>query len=548
MIICSTYQISKMYGANPVFDKISLEIHDGDRVGLVGRNGSGKTTLFKLLAGSEPADEGEVHVRKGARVGYLAQIPVDAAELSVREVLRQPFVDVLETEKQMSEVAEKMAGPEASDTDQLNRLLEKYDKLQQAFERNGGYEMESEIQKVINGLGIDEGFLDRPFKSLSGGEQTKVGLAAALLEDPDLLLLDEPTNHLDLGAIEWLENFLRSYKGAVMLVSHDRYFLDRTVTRVFDLEDGELSFYQGDYTAFTKEKEERLLAEFQQYQEQQKKIKKMKEAIKRLREWANQANPPNAGLHRRASSMEKALERMEKMDRPILERRKIELDLEAGKRSGRDVAVFEEVTKSFGDRKLFDGVDLLVRFQERTAVIGENGTGKSTLIRMLLGELEPDGGSCALGSSVKPGYLSQAGLEGYDDDTVLEAFRDQVVITEGQARLVLARFLFYGAHVFRKVRDLSGGEQMRLRLAQLMYQNVNFLVLDEPTNHLDIESREVLEEALQDFNGTILAVSHDRYFLNKLFAPIYWLENQCLTRYEGNYDEAKEKRDELHGL
>ncbi|HET7578148.1 MAG TPA: ABC-F type ribosomal protection protein [Bacillales bacterium] len=548
MIICSTYQISKMYGANPVFDKISLEIHDGDRVGLVGRNGSGKTTLFKLLAGSEPADEGEVHVRKGAKVGYLAQIPENAVEMTVKEVLRQPFGEVLATEKQMEKVAGEMAGPAASDGEQLNRLLLKYDELQQAFERNGGYEMESEIQKVINGLGIDEGFLERPFVSLSGGEQTKVGLAAALLEDPDLLLLDEPTNHLDLAAIEWLENFLRSYKGAVMLVSHDRYFLDRTVTRVFDLEDGELSFYQGDYTAFTKEKEERLLAEFQQYQEQQKKIKKMKEAIKRLREWANQANPPNAGLHRRASSMEKALERIEKIDRPILERRKIGLDLEAGKRSGRDVAVFEEVAKSFGERKLFDRIDMLVRYQERVAIIGENGTGKSTLIHLLLGELEPDGGSCTLGSSVKPGYLSQAGLEGYDDDTVLEAFRDQVVITEGQARQVLARFLFFGAHVFRKVRDLSGGEQMRLRLAQLMYQNVNFLVLDEPTNHLDIESREVLEDALQDFEGTILAVSHDRYFLNKLFAPIYWLENQCLTRYEGNYDEAKEKRNELYEL
>lgn len=548
MIICSTYQISKMYGANPVFDKISLEIHDGDRVGLVGRNGSGKTTLFKLLAGSEPADEGEVHVRKGAKVGYLAQIPESAVEMTVKEVLRQPFGEVLETERRMFEVAEEMAGPAASNADQLNRLLGRYDELQQAFERNGGYEMESEIQKVINGLGIDEGFLERPFASLSGGEQTKVGLAAALLEDPDLLLLDEPTNHLDLAAIEWLENFLRSYKGAVMLVSHDRYFLDRTVTRVFDLEDGELSFYQGNYTAFTKEKEERLLAEFQQYQEQQKKIKKMKEAIKRLRDWANRANPPNEKFYRRAKSMEKALERMEKIDRPILERRKMGLDLEAGKRSGRDVAVFEEVSKSFGERKLFDRVDMLVRYQERAAIIGENGTGKSTLIQMLLGELEPDAGSCTLGSSVKPGYLSQAGLEGYDEGTVLEAFRDQVVITEGQARQVLARFLFYGAHVFRKVRDLSGGEQMRLRLAQLMYQNVNFLVLDEPTNHLDIESREVLEDALQDFGGTILAVSHDRYFLNKLLGPIYWLENQCLTRYEGNYDEAKEKRNELHGL
>lgn len=547
MIICSAYQLSKMYGANLIFENISLEIHEGDRIGLVGRNGSGKTTLFKLLAQTESPDEGEVHVKKGAKVGYLAQTPLFPEEVTVNDVLHKPFAEMLETEKQMNKTAEEMGGPAAADPKQLERLLEKYDTLQQSFERNGGYEIESNIQKVICGLGIEESFLDRPFTSLSGGEQTKVGLAAALLEEPDLLLLDEPTNHLDLASIEWLENFLRTYNGAVMVVSHDRYFLDQVVTRIFDLEDGELTFYQGNYSDFVKEKEARLLAQFQQYQEQQKKIKKMKEAIKRLREWANRANPPNDGMHRRASSMEKALERMEKINRPVLERRKIGLELEAGKRSGRDVAVLEGVSKAFTGRTLFKDVDLLIRFQERTAIIGENGSGKSTLLQILLGQLEPDSGTSTLGSNVKAGYLSQAGLEGYDYETVLEAFRDQVTMTEGNARHVLARFLFYGSHVFRKVRDLSGGERMRLRLAQLMYQDVNLLVLDEPTNHLDIDSREVLEEALADFEGTILAVSHDRYFLNKLFGHIYWLENHCLTRYEGNYDYAKQKRSEQKG-
>lgn len=547
MIICSAYQLSKMYGANLIFENISLEIHEGDRIGLVGRNGSGKTTLFKLLAQTESPDEGEVHVKKGAKVGYLAQTPLFPEEVTVNDVLHKPFAEMLETEKQMNKTAEEMGGPAAADPKQLKRLLEKYDTLQQSFERNGGYEIESNIQKVICGLGIEESFLDRPFTSLSGGEQTKVGLAAALLEEPDLLLLDEPTNHLDLASIEWLENFLRTYNGAVMVVSHDRYFLDQVVTRIFDLEDGKLTFYQGNYSDFVKEKEARLLAQFQQYQEQQKKIKKMKEAIKRLREWANRANPPNDGMHRRASSMEKALERMEKINRPVLERRKIGLELEAGKRSGRDVAVLEGVSKAFTGRTLFKDVDLLIRFQERTAIIGENGSGKSTLLQILLGQLEPDSGTSTLGSNVKAGYLSQAGLEGYDYETVLEAFRDQVTMTEGNARHVLARFLFYGSHVFRKVRDLSGGERMRLRLAQLMYQDVNLLVLDEPTNHLDIDSREVLEEALADFEGTILAVSHDRYFLNKLFGHIYWLENHCLTRYEGNYDYAKQKRSEQKG-
>jgi ATPase subunit of ABC transporter with duplicated ATPase domains len=536
-----------MYGANLIFDNISLEIHEDDRIGLVGRNGSGKTTLFKLLAQTESPDEGEVHVKKGAKVGYLAQIPVLSEKATVNDVLHKPFAEVLETEKQMNKTAEEMGGPAAADPKKLERLLEKYDALQQFFERNGGYEIQSNIQKVIHGLGIDESFLDRPFTSLSGGEQTKVGLAAALLEEPDLLLLDEPTNHLDLGSIEWLENFLRTYKGAVMVVSHDRYFLDQVVTRIFDLEDGELTFYQGNYSDFVKEKEARLLAQFQQYQEQQKKIKKMKEAIKRLREWANRANPPNDGMHRRARSMEKALERMEKINRPILERRKIGLELESGKRSGRDVAVLEGVSKAFTGRTLFKDIDMLIRFQERTAIIGENGSGKSTLLQILLGRLAPDSGTSTLGSNVRAGYLSQAGLEGYDHETVLEAFRDQVTMTKGNARHVLARFLFYGSHVFRKVHDLSGGERMRLRLAQLMYQDVNLLVLDEPTNHLDIDSREVLEEALADFEGTILAVSHDRYFLNKLFGHIYWLENHRLTRYEGNYDYAKQKRSEQKG-
>lgn len=543
MILCSAQQLSKMYGANPVFDKINLEIHKEDRIGLIGRNGSGKTTLFKLLAQIEPADEGEIHVQKGARIGYLAQVPDYMNEITVYEVLKQPFADILKVENQMKTVADDMAAPELN-SGKLNHLLEKYDHLQQTFEQNGGYEMASNIRKVIHGLGIAEDLLDRAFVSLSGGEKTKVSLATALLEEPDLLLLDEPTNHLDLGSIEWLEDFLRNYRGAVMIVSHDRYFLDRVVTKIVDLEDREVSNYRGNYSAYVEEKEARLLAEFQQYQEQQKKIKKMKETIKQLRDWANRANPPNEKFYRRAKSMEKALDRMEKVKRPILERRKLGLEFESGGRSGRDVVALEEVSKSFGEQLLFEKVDMLIRFQEKSAIIGENGSGKSTLLKIMLGELDPDSGTCRLGSGVKSGYLSQAGLEGYDDDTVLGTFRDQVVLTEGNARNILARFLFYGPHVFRKVRDLSGGERMRLRLAQLMYQDVNLLILDEPTNHLDIESREVLEEALQDFDGTILAVSHDRYFLNRLFERIYWLENQGLIFYEGDYDRAREKRRE----
>lgn len=314
-----------------------------------------------------------------------------------------------------------------------------------------------------------------------------------LLQKPDLLLLDEPTNHLDLFAVEWLEQFLKEYNGTVMVISHDRYFLDEVVTKIFDLEDGEIHVYHTNYSRFVEEKEERLLQEFQAYQEQQKKIKKMKEAIKRLREWANQANPPNEGLHKRARSMERALERMEKLKKPILERKQMGLQFEGQERSGKDVVVMKEVSKGFAEHLLFNEANLHVRFQERAAIVGRNGTGKTTLLKLLLEQIEPDAGEIRIGSSVKIGYLSQHAY-GNRKSNVLEAFREYVAVTEGEARHILAKFLFYGPAVFKKVTQLSGGEKMRLRLAQLMYQDINFLILDEPTNHLDIESREVLEE------------------------------------------------------
>ncbi|EEM73671.1 ABC transporter ATP-binding protein uup [Bacillus thuringiensis serovar andalousiensis BGSC 4AW1] len=364
-----------------------------------------------------------------------------------------------------------------------------------------------------------------------------------LLQKPDLLLLDEPTNHLDLFAVEWLEQFLKEYNGTVMVISHDRYFLDEVVTKIFDLEDGEIHVYHTNYSRFVEEKEERLLQEFQAYQEQQKKIKKMKEAIKRLREWANQANPPNEGLHKRARSMERALERMQKLKKPILERKQMGLQFEGQDRSGKDVVVIKEVSKGFADHPLFNEVNLHVRFQERAAIVGRNGTGKTTLLKLLLEQIEPDTGEIRIGSSVKIGYLSQHAY-GKRKSNVLEAFREYVAVTEGEARHILAKFLFYGPAVFKKVTQLSGGEKMRLRLAQLMYQDINFLILDEPTNHLDIESREVLEEALEQYNGTILAVSHDRYFLNKLFEKTYWIDEHKLFEFAGNYAWARQKWEE----
>ncbi|PHA18473.1 ABC transporter ATP-binding protein [Bacillus cereus] len=540
MTICSVNNVTKSFGGNIIFENISLEIKNGERVGLVGRNGSGKTTIFGLLTGMESLDAGAIHMKKGTRIGHVAQIPRFDEVLTVYDVLSSAFKVEKELEKEMHALEKNMA--EEQEQSSLQKLMERYGVIQEKFAFLGGYEIEANIMKVANGLQVTDLF-SRVFTELSGGEQTKVSLAYMLLQKPDLLLLDEPTNHLDLFAVEWLEQFLKEYTGTVMVISHDRYFLDEVVTKIFDLEDGEIHVYHTNYSQFVEEKEERLLQEFQAYQEQQKKIKKMKEVIKRLREWANQANPPNEGLHKRARNMERALERIEKLKRPILERKQMGLQFEGQERSGKDVVVMKEVSKGFAGRPLFEQANLHVRFQERAAIVGRNGTGKTTLLKLLLEEINPDVGEIRIGSSVKIGYLSQH-TYGNLKSNVLEAFREYVAVTEGEARHILAKFLFYGPAVFKKVTQLSGGEKMRLRLAQLMYQDINFLILDEPTNHLDIESREVLEEALEQYNGTILAVSHDRYFLNKLFEKTYWIDECKLFEFAGNYAWARQKWEE----
>ncbi|TXR69038.1 ABC transporter ATP-binding protein [Bacillus sp. AY18-3] len=540
MTICSVNNVMKSFGGNIIFENISLEIKNGERVGLVGRNGSGKTTIFQLLTGMESLDAGAIHMKKGTRIGHVAQIPKFDEGMTVYDVLSSAFKTEKELEREMRALEKNMA--EEREPSALQKLMERYGVIQEKFAFLGGYEIEANMMKVANGLQVTELF-PRSFLELSGGEQTKVSLAYMLLQKPDLLLLDEPTNHLDLFAVEWLEQFLKEYNGTVMVISHDRYFLDEVVTKIFDLEDGEIHVYHTNYSQFVDEKEERLLQEFQAYQEQQKKIKKMKEAIKRLREWANQANPPNEGLHKRARSMERALERIEKLKKPILERKQMGLQFEGQERSGKDVVLMKEVSKGFAGHPLFNEANLHVRFQERAAIVGRNGTGKTTLLKLLLEEIKPDAGEIRIGSSVKIGYLSQHAY-GNMKSNVLEDFREYVAVTEGEARHILAKFLFYGPAVFKKVTQLSGGEKMRLRLAQLMYQDINFLILDEPTNHLDIESREVLEEALEQYNGTILAVSHDRYFLNKLFEKTYWIDEHKLFEFAGNYAWARQKWEE----
>lgn len=538
MIVCSVNQVSKMYGGNLLFENISFELHERDRVGLVGRNGSGKTTLLKLLAGQEAPDSGLIHWKKGVSVGYLAQIPDYHNELLTKDILRTAFSELIQMEEKLRKLEEEM-GHESNEA-KLAKLMEHYGDLHDDFTLKGGYEIDANIERIVNGLKIYD-LLNKQYLTLSGGEKTKVGLAFILLKNPDLLLLDEPTNHLDLVTVEWLGNFLQVYSGTVVVISHDRYFLDDIVNKILDLEDGTVEYYHTNYSGFVTEKQERLLREFHAYEEQQKKIKKMKEAIKRLRDWANRANPPNEGLHKRARNMERALERMDILNRPLLRRSKMKLEMDTSDRSGNDVITLHGVSKSFGKKLLFKNVNLHVSYQQRVAIIGENGTGKSTLIKLILREYPPDEGEVRIGSIVKIGYLSQHVFSDVNDETVIEVFLNEVRVTDEEARHILARFLFYGHMVFRKVSQLSGGERMRLRLAQLMHQDMNLLILDEPTNHLDIDSREVLEDALEEYNGTILAVSHDRYFLNKLFGKIYWIESKEVHCFEGNYHRATEK-------
>ncbi|WP_195694562.1 ribosomal protection-like ABC-F family protein [Priestia megaterium] len=540
MIACSVYQVDKMYGGSPIFENISFEIHEKDRVGLVGRNGSGKSTLFRLLAAKESVDSGQIHWKKGFNIGYLEQIPEFSGNPTTKDVLRTAFSDLLQIEVEMNELEYEMGKEE--NAEKLQRLIDDYGNFQDLFKLKGGYEIEANIEKIVNGLNI-QGLLDKLFSELSGGEKTKVCLALILLKQPDFLLLDEPTNHLDLTAVEWLGNFLKGYDGTVVVVSHDRYFLDEVVNKILDLENGEVKCYHTNFSGFVKEKEEFLLREFHAYEEQQKKIKKIKEAIKRLREWANRANPPNEGLHKRARNMERALEKIEKLNRPILNPKRMSLEMDSSGRSGNDAIVLTGVSKYFGKNPVFEDVHIHIIYREKVAIVGDNGTGKTTLIKLILNQLCADVGEVRIGSNVKVGYLSQHIFHDSNDETIIEEFRNEVNVTEGEARRILSRFLFYGHKVFQKVSQLSGGEKMRLRLAQLMYQDVNLLILDEPTNHLDIESREVLEEVLDDYSGTILAVSHDRYFLNKLFKKIYWIDSKKVHCFQGNYQWAKEKMD-----
>lgn len=538
MMICDIQHLTKQFGGETILTDVSLFLNEHDRVGLIGRNGSGKTTLLRLLARLEQPDGGVIYQKSGLTIGYLEQLPVYAETMTGLDVLWTAFDDILAIRSRMQQLEQLMATAPSD----LEALLVRYADVTNAFEQKDGYLLDSKIERMVNGLHLRP-LLTRPFHQLSGGEQTKICLGRMLLMEPNLLILDEPTNHLDLAAVEWLEQFLRDYTGTVLLVSHDRVFLDAVVTSIIELEDGELTSYAGNYSAFVVERERRLLEQFHAYQEQQKKIKKMKEAIRRLRQWANEASPPSEKLFRKAKSMERALERIERIRRPQLEAKTADVSFSSTDHTSQVVFRAEALSFAYETRQLFDAISFEIMAQDRIAIVGTNGSGKSTLLSLLLDELSPDAGTLTRGPSNHVGYLSQhAHFE--EDARLIDWFRDRIAVPEAEARHILARFLFFGPTVFRSVLSLSGGERVRLQLAVLVHSSINVLILDEPTNHLDIESRETLEEALENFSGTLIAVSHDRYFLNRLFPQILWLENG-LTRYHGTYTYAEKKRTEL---
>ena len=515
-----------------ILDGLTFQVDTGERVGLLGPNGCGKTTLLRILTGVMDYDEGDVVIAPGKRMGLISQIPVYPAGYTVEDVLATAFEPLREMEREMAALAEQMG--EGTDP----ALLARYDKLTAAFEAAGGYETDTKTNKVCNGLTIPQSMREQLFDKLSGGEKTRVNLARLILEDTDILLLDEPTNHLDLRATEWLEEYLDKFKGTVLTVSHDRYFLDKVVNRIVEIQGGKAEFYSGNYSFYVVEKERRYEEKLRQYEKEQAKIEQLEKAAEQMRIWAYSGMDKT---FKRVKSMEKRIERMRTTDRPTKERK---MEVRFGEREfrGDEVLTIKGLTKSFGDRTLFSNLGLEVVGGERIALLGDNGSGKTTLLKILLGEEEPDAGKVRMGPTVKVGYLPQHVHFDHPERNLVDTLIYEQDCTAQTARNRLAAFKFRGEDVFKPVSALSGGEQSRLRLCMLMDEKINLLILDEPTNHLDIQSREWIEEAVEEYEGNLLFVSHDRYFIDRFASRIWMLEDGHITDFRGNYQEYQAAR------
>ena len=520
----SVQHLKKTFGIYHILNDVSFLVNQGDKIGIVGANGSGKTTLFKILAESESYDSGTIAKRKGVKLSYLDQIPDYTG--TVQEVLLEAFDALLEKKTALEAFSQTLHASSSA------QAIKQYGTMQEEFEQLGGYEMDTQMQRIIKGLQIDERWLLRPFVSLSGGEKSRVVLGKLLLEQPDVLLLDEPTNHLDLQSIEWLEQYLSKLKSTVLVISHDRVLLDRFAQKIINLEQGKTRVYQGNYSTFIQEKAIYMESLWNEYMAQNKMIKRMEEQIERYRIWGRMRDSEK--MYKRAKELEHRLERIERLDKPF-EQQSINVRLTSGQRTGKDVLTLENVSKSY-DTEILSEVNANVYYQDRVFIVGNNGTGKTTLFRCILGE-EPYAGTIKLGSKVKVGSLNQEIIYQDTHKRVVDELRDRIPCSEGEARTKLAKFLFFGDDVYKQVSSLSGGEKSRLELCSLVHSDNNVLLLDEPTNHLDIESKELLETALLDYQGTLIIISHDRYFINKLADYIYILENNKLTYFNGNYEE-----------
>ena len=516
-----------------ILDGLTFTVNSGERVGILGHNGCGKTTLFRILAGEIGWDEGEVMVAPSKRLGLISQIPVYPDGWTTEDVLRSAHKRLYEISDRLDELGLLM------EHDQSPALLQEYDRLSDDFRRLGGYDMDTARNRVANGLDIPAAMREQPFDSLSGGEKTRVNLARLILEDTDILLLDEPTNHLDLHATEWLEDYLLHFKGTVLSISHDRWFIDRVAQRCIEIVDGKAEFYSGGYSFYLEERQRRFEEKMRKYEKDQAKIEQLTRAAEQMHLWAFMGNDK---LHKRAFSMEKRIEKLSHTEKPT-EQKKLSVKFRQREFEGDEVLVMEGLSKSFGEKKLFSGLDLTVTGGERIALIGDNGTGKSTLVKLIMGDETPDAGYVYRGPAVRTAYLPQmvsfSAPERSAYDTMLYDCRCQ----PQEARDRLAAFGFRGEDVFTPVGTLSGGEKSRLRLCMLMGADINFLILDEPTNHLDIASREWMEDALSDYEQTLLFVSHDRYFIEKFATRIWALADGRITDFRGGYSEFCQWRD-----